>query len=159
LMDFEHYVCLDRDVYLTALPSLSDWPTEGLPCPTAFCVLLVMDATSVPDAAMRSSWRTAFRQDARNACFWGPHCERMHDAFDRATVELDNERPGEEHFVQTAWHSKEPLDTALWFFVWNVVPLPDDEGHAGILIVTWPECLDHVRSRLADPLGPWIDDV
>lgn len=54
-------------------------------------------------------------------CVWGPDCERVHDIFDEVHVGNGTVVPNEP--FMSAWHSDEPLEEAIWFFLQCAFPL------------------------------------
>ncbi len=94
-----------------ALPSSFTFPSQH------FAALLVADTTNEPVATLSTFAETLLRSGCSFFCAWGPGCERAHDIFDECCQDTPS-------VIMTTWHSDEPLDEALWYFL--RVAFPDD---------------------------------
>ena len=159
-MQFERYRFAECDVHFAALDSLAEWPADDLACPGTSSLLVVADGKAVPDDVMQGFARKIARQGIGWVAFWGPDSERAHDAFDRAllaTASGDAAAYEQLLEVMTAWHTEDAPDEAIWSLLWCS---PHGEAHVYFVVVAGlPGWVDHVRSRLADPYGPWLDDL
>lgn len=68
------------------------------------------DATGLDDVTFA---RRLILAGCRSACAWRPGCERVHDTFDAANIDLDESL--DEIFVMTTWHHDDSLGEALWY--------------------------------------------
>jgi hypothetical protein len=94
-----------------------------------FVLLLAADGRDFSDHALREHATWLLRAGARCVCTWGPDCERIHDAFDQAALELGLNREGA--VIMTSWHDREPLKEATWFAAVTAFPdeaYPDADG-------------------------------
>ena len=100
----------------------------------------------VDGAVLAEFSRRLLRAGCVYFCVWGEDCERVHDVFDGECLDIDP-------VIMTTWHSKESLDEALWFSVFNAFP---DDGYwdttrAELAIsIGRPDWDEHIRTRLAD---------
>jgi hypothetical protein len=99
-----------RDLFLIEAAGPGDVPAVlALPCPYFAC-LLAWDATAVPDAEVAALARRLLLAGCVYVCCWGPGCERVHDLFDLAALDLGPDGP----FCMSSWHAGVPLAEALW---------------------------------------------
>lgn len=98
---------------------------EQVSLPSVHTVMLIVaDARNVPDATITKVAEHLLKNGLVYVCVWGPDCERVHDLFDWAHIGDGTEEP---HFtLMSTWHSDEPLDEAIWFFMTCAVPLDDE---------------------------------
>lgn len=120
-----------------------------LPCPYFGC-LVAWDAAAVSDEEVAALARRLLPAGCVYVCCWGPGCERVHDLFDLADLELVPDGP----FAMSTWHSKEPLSEALWFLLYCT--FPDDTFFDGCraavgITIGSKEWADEVRAALASP--------
>jgi hypothetical protein len=117
-------------------------PVLALPCPRFVC-LLSCDATAFPEAEIAALARRLLHNGCVYGCCWDPDCERVHDLFDVADLELRPEGP----YAMSACHAGKSLAEALWFFLFCSLP---DEAY-----------LDECRAAVAVTLGSkeWADEV
>lgn len=105
-----------KDLYFCSGSSVERLPIEITPSSKCFGLFIAMDARTVDNECIE---RVATRLIAKGLvylCAWGPDCERVHDAFDRAAV-VANPEPTDDDVIMTTWHSNETLEEALWYFV------------------------------------------
>src|SRR5437016_766034 len=107
----------NRELFVVEAASTDDVPAVALPCPYFVC-LLAWDATAASDAEISVLATSLQQAGCVYVCCWGPGCERVHDLFDLADLELRPDGP----FAMSTWHSKEPLSEALWFFLFCTFP-------------------------------------
>lgn len=86
-------------------------------------------------------------------CTWGPDCQRVHDIFDEVYVGDGSIEPIV-HFTST-WHSKEPLEEAIWFFLHCANPTGPEIQTVSYVAVTvadefWSAIVDHALSNLSE---------
>ena len=85
-----------------------------------FILLLALDGRGLSDRELRDGAVGLLRAGARCICAWGPDCERVHDAFDGAALELGfNNESG---VIMTTWHDEESLKEATWFAANSAFP-------------------------------------
>jgi hypothetical protein len=147
-----------RGLYISALASLDDWPSAIAKPEPYFVLFLALDATRVPDSAIRGFADKIAVQGVAYVCTWGPACSRVHDIFDFALY-VDNEelrRDADEHdsTIMTSWHEDEGLDEALYFAVFDAHP--DDRYFDRCrsllaVVVDSPSWASEVRHRLENP--------
>jgi hypothetical protein len=118
--------------------------------PPYFACLLAWDATTASDEEVMALARRLLRAGCVYVCCWGPGCERVHDSFDLADLELRPDGPP----ALSTWHTEEPLAEALWFFLFCT--FPDDAYFDGCratvgITVGSKEWTDEVRAALAFP--------
>lgn len=105
-----------RAIHLVHLRDLSEWPVV-LPTRGEHLVLWVgMDATAASTEQITAIGERALDSGMVYLCAWGADCERVHDTIDEVIWERDL-GSSERDVILTTWHSGEPLDDALWFFV------------------------------------------
>ena len=112
-----HDAVTGRDLYVLELPS-ADAVHLSVPV-TRFGCFLVMDATGVGDAAIRTFARGLLAAGAAYFATWGPDCQRVHDLID---AERPTDEPGEHDVVMTTWHERLDLDKAIWESVFVDMP-------------------------------------
>jgi hypothetical protein len=138
-----------RELFAAEATSAREVSTpEALPGPYFAC-LVAWDATRADDAEVLALAQRLLRAGCVYMCCWGPDCERVHDLFDRADMELRPDGP----FAMSTWHRDEPLSDALWFLLFNAYP--DDayfDGcRAGVVITLGsPTWAAEVRVALSD---------
>lgn len=83
-----------------------------------FVLLIAADFDNVPSEEITKIAKQLIDKGLAYICAWGPSCEKAHDAFDLANV-LWEEETGKEFHVMSTWHSKEPIEEALWFALYS----------------------------------------
>ena len=152
----------ERDLFLLAVDSLDELPTEKPIGPTYFPTPLAWDATGEP-------WETLARVadtllDWGSICFntWGADCERVHDVIDGEVIERDLPDT-DARYIDTVWHTDEPLEDALWYFLWLSEPCKDFEKgcDAGLVVAIGPtpEVLAMLQNALRDPKSFCAEEV
>lgn len=140
----------NRELFVIEAGGPEDVPALlSLPGPHFAC-LVAWDAAAVRDEEVSALARRLLRAGCVYVCCWGPGCERVHDLFDLADLEL---RP-DGRFAMSTWHSKEPLSKALWFLL--SCTFPDDAYFDGCratvgITIGSKEWADEVRAALASP--------
>lgn len=118
-------------------------------CPYFAC-LIAWDARQASSEVLKEVANKLLGAGCVYVCFWGPDCERVHDWFDTAELELRPDGP----WAMSTWHSNEPLSEALWFLL--AVTAPDDEYYDGCrasigITIGSPAWAAQVRTALSDP--------
>ena len=130
----------ERELFVTSVPDLASLPDRFcLPSPH-FVALLALDASAVDDEAILCLATNLLRSGCVFFTAWGPDCERVHDLFDSVANSY-------EPVIMTTWERDEPLDEAIWNFLYVTHP---DEGY-------WDTC----RSSVAITVGnaAWAEQV
>lgn len=140
------------------LHTFSDWSSLPASLPevaSPFLCLFVANATGRSAEAIGVVMRELMHRGCHYIVCWGPDCERVHDIWDEEYVylhldNLDHAPPGD-----STWHSREPLDEALWFAMFVARACRDEEGHRTLLAVCeiqegWPK---RIAEAFADPEG------
>jgi hypothetical protein len=139
----------ERELFAVKAASPDDVPSlAALPGPYFAC-LIAWDASSVQDEVVLRLARKLLRAGCVYVCCWGPDCERVHDLFDQAELELRPDGP----IAISTWHSDEPLSEALWFMLFNADPDPAYfEGcRAGVgITIGSPAWAAEVREAFSD---------
>lgn len=144
---------VDKDLYFLELMRLKDWPAHLRGLSRHFGLFLAWDASAVPDETVLTIARRTVEQGLAYLCTWGPDCLRVHDLFDTVMVEKDP-KPTGESVIMSTWHSDEPLDEALWYFMYSALPADDYSSTCQswvVVAVDHTEWAAHIRRRLADP--------
>jgi hypothetical protein len=121
-----------RDIYLCSSETIESLVQQIVPPSPHFGLLLAVDARPLDADQIGYVAEDLVGKGLAYLCAWGPGCERVHDIFDEIIVEMDPELNN--GVILTTWHSKEPLQEALWFFVNSAFPNEAYEGtcHAWI---------------------------
>jgi hypothetical protein len=75
-----------KEIYLCRASSLQQPVVSIKPTSKHFGLLLVMDAVSLPDAALFQAAKDLISKGLVYLCAWGPDCERVHDRVRSAMV-------------------------------------------------------------------------
>jgi hypothetical protein len=110
-----------KSLHLCSSESIADLATVVCTTSQHFGLLIAFDARGVEWEAIESVAEKLIGKGLVYLCAWGPDCERVHDAFDDASVELNAEATVDD-VIMTTWHSNEGLTEALWFFVNSAYP-------------------------------------
>jgi hypothetical protein len=144
----QHIGSLDvckRELYFLSLPDLTSMP-DSIPMPSRFVAFLAANTNGIDAAVLGDFSRKLRRAGCVYFCAWGADCERVHDAFDFECLDA-------EPVIMTTWHSKDSLDEALWFFVFNAYPddgYSDSTRSALTISIGSPAWDEQIRKRLAD---------
>jgi hypothetical protein len=142
----------ERELYLLSLPTLQDHPRNlELPSPY-FGAFLVCDADVIADTVIFELAHSLLRQGLVYLIVWGKDCERVHDLFDGAIVELDPCET-EKSVRMTFWLDRESLDEALWHFLYVAFPADNywENCKAELIVVAGDEqAAAQIRARLTD---------
>jgi hypothetical protein len=139
----------ERELFILELSDGAMLPMIHLSSPRFVCLAWDAEKTSDKTLALVANW--LLDAGAVYLCCWGRDCERVHDAIDDADI---NKNPSCEPVVMTTWHSKEPLDEAIYFAL-NIA-WPDGEYAEGCgcvlaVCVANHEMAETVRAAFADP--------
>jgi hypothetical protein len=108
---------------------------EHILLPSAHTVLLIAaDARGIPSDIVARVAERLLASGLIYVCTWGPDCKRVHDTFDAAHVG-DATREPNFHLTST-WHSNEPLEEAIWYFLQCACPPGPEIQTASYLAVT-----------------------
>ncbi|MGC3989417.1 MAG: hypothetical protein QM796_07015 [Chthoniobacteraceae bacterium] len=135
---------------------------ERMILPSAHTVLLIVaDARGVhtDTIARMAEWLLA--SGLIYVCVWGPDCERVHDIFDE--VHAGDGRTEPSFTLMSTWHSNEPLEEAIWFFIMSAFPLDTEIETTSYLAVTigsadWSAIVSHALSDLPTFKSRMLDD-
>jgi hypothetical protein len=94
-------------------------------------------------------------------CCWGPDCERVHDIFDEVHVGDCSTEPT--FTLMSTWHSDEPLEEAIWFFIESAFPLDTEMATTSYLAITvgssdWAAIVHRALSDLETFKTRMLDD-
>jgi len=147
-----HDTVKDRDLYFLSVGEARSLPDSiSLPC-EKFAVFLAFDATGLNHAEIAPIAQALLRAGAVYLCCYGPDCERVHDIIDEELLQSTLDQRDASSVVMTTWHSDDPLEDALLFFVFN--SYPDDEYFdackAGLAISIHPSWGDRIIRGLRD---------
>lgn len=106
---------MGRHLYL-AEPADLQAARDLVPPKRPFGLFLALDATEVQDDKLNELATHFVAEGAVYVCAWGPDCERVHDAFDRAGEASLADQPTEDDVMMTTWHHDDTLEDAFWFF-------------------------------------------
>ena len=128
---------------------LADFPSTpaSISLPSRrFIAFLAADATGIDETILSVFARTLLCAGCVYFCAWGTDCERVHDVFDKECLKV-------EPVITTTWHSKDSLDEALWYFIFNA--FPEDEylettRSALAISIGRPEWNEQICRRLSD---------
>ncbi len=123
---------LGREVFSISGPVASRPPDlTGLPA-GHFAAFVAWDTSGADPVDLEAFCDCLLKRGCVYFCAWGPDCERLHDVFDAAGVDVNP-------VVMTTWHSDESLEEALEFFISSSHP---DAGYS-----------DTTRSAIAISIG------
>lgn len=124
---------------------------EHIAPPSAHTVLLIVaDASDVSVETISRVAKWLLASGLIYVCAWGPDCERVHDIFDETYVGDGTIVPS--FTFMSSWHSDEPLEEALWFFLQCASTLGAEMESASYLAVTvgrrdWEATVDDALSN------------
>ena len=108
-----------RDLFVMSVPEVASLPERFSLSSPHFVALLALDASTLADDAIRKLAKNLLCSGCVFFTAWGPDCERVHDLFDSVA---DFYEP----LIMTTWEHDEPLDEAIWNFLYVTQP---DEGY------------------------------
>jgi hypothetical protein len=128
-----------RSLYLCSSDELEQLTDKIQSDSAYFGLLIALDASKVDDDQIRKAASGLLSKGLAYLCAWGPDCERVHDLFDQAAIEI-NEKLSADDVVMTTWHSGESLEEALWFFAHAAFPTK----------FFWQKCTDWIVAPIAN---------
>ena len=105
-----------RDVFLCPADFFEELPKKVKPSTSYFSLFIAIDARPLDDHTVLQVAESLLSKGLTCLCAWGPDCKRLHDLFDFAAREINDELSGDD-VIMTSWHPDETLEDALWFFV------------------------------------------
>ncbi len=139
-----------RSLFVLEAAEPSDIPAS-VSFPSAYFVcLLAWDARQASDSDIRTVADRLIRAGCVYVCCWGPDCERVHDLFDSAELELRPDGP----WSMSTCHGREPLSDAMWFAIFTAWPdaafVDECRSVVGIAIGS-PAWAAEMRAAFTDP--------
>ncbi len=140
-----------RSLFVLDAARPDDIPT-ALEVDGPFVCLLAWDAASVGSDEISNVASRLLAAGCVYICTWGSDCSRVHDIFD----ETNSVRAPDGPWVMSTWHDGEPLDEALWFFLFCARPNPDlsDDCRSAVgIAIGMPAWAATIRSTMQDPVS------
>jgi hypothetical protein len=106
----------EKVVYLCpsdTIEAVADTTTLSSP---NFGLFVAMNAVHVTDESILKGAKKLLSKGLACVCAWGPDCKRVHDLFDVAAREINDELSGDD-VIMTTWHDDESIEEALWHFI------------------------------------------
>jgi hypothetical protein len=129
-----------------------DWHWEQ-PDAARFILFIGADASFASDDVLSSYAAAAISAGCVYVCAWGPDCERVHDYFDIADLEMSG-WSGDGAVVMSTWHPNESLIEALYYALIVAMPENEDErrpaNRSSVVAVVQRPWLAETRSLLSD---------
>lgn len=135
-----------REIYVCLAESIGDLPGEIRASSPSFGLLLALDAKALNDQEILGAAAKLVEKSLVVLCAWGPDCERVHDLFDRA-AKNKNDELADDDVIMTTWHSRETLTEAMWFFIHAAFPTQSFE----------PNCADWIIAPIRN--RDWEEEV
>jgi hypothetical protein len=108
---------------------------ERIELPSAHTVLLLaVDASSVPVETITRIANKLLKSGLIWICVWGPDCERVVYNIDISYSEDSDRKPA--FPLMSTWHSDEPLEEAIWFFLNCAIPFGEEIKKTSHLAIT-----------------------
>jgi hypothetical protein len=129
------------------------WDSSGVP-PHPFTLLVAADASADDTQAVETFATAAITSGCRYVCTWGLGCDRVHDLFDKASIETSQ-------FVMSTWHDQEALYEALYYSLVLAVPEDSSAAEAAVVLAVAGRWLPEVRRLVAnqDELARlWVEE-
>src|SRR5215210_7680179 len=124
-----------RQLLLTTLTDSWQWADPML---DRFVLFTGADATSASDTQIASYAQASVASGCAYVCCWGPDCERVHNAFDRAAADQT---------VFSTWHSAERLAEAMYFAAFQTHLDPDEVEGADVAVLFAVQPPWHAQAR------------
>ena len=149
---------LGRDVHSVFVSAPEELPDViSIPSGSHFVLFLAWDAVGVPDERVLQAAISLVRGGLSYVVTWGPDCERVHDLFDRADIEVNPESnvEGTDTVIMSTWHHDESIEDALWFALNVTYPAVPYENTTVVTIAAtvgnakWSETIDAYLSDLS----------
>jgi len=131
----------EKALYLCPANSIGRLADEITHNAANFGLLVAMNAKGVPDDSILEGAKKLVSGGLACLCAWGPDCERVHDLFDDAALEVGAALSGDDT-IMTTWHSDESLEEALRFFVEDAFVTSGFEG----------TCKDWIIAPISNPV-------
>jgi hypothetical protein len=106
----------EKVVYLCPSDTIENVADKTTPSSANFGLLVAMNAQNVTDESILTGAKKLLSKGLACLCAWGPDCKRVHDLFDVAAREINDNLSGDD-VIMTTWHSDESIEEVLWFFV------------------------------------------
>jgi len=106
----------EKVVYLCPSETIEDLADKTTPRSPNFGLFVALNALHVTDESILRAAKKLLSKGLACLCAWGPDCARVHDLFDVAAREINDELSGDD-VIMTTWHSDESIEEALWFFI------------------------------------------
>lgn len=138
-------------VYSESLNDFSDL-TLLQPPSKHIVLLIVADYSQLSSDEIKRVARTLIDKGLVYILTWGLDCEKAHDAFDWANIDLQNDT-GTDFLIMSTWHSDEPLEEAIWDALFASAVTDDIWDETSILCVSignkeWFNIIDHSLSDI-----------
>jgi len=133
--------------FVTDFPALAQ---VDLPSPHTI-LFIAADARDIPADTIASVAERFLALGLTCVCVWGPDCERVHDLFDEVHVGDGSTEPT--FTFMSTWHSDEPMEEALWYFLQCAFPMDSEIETTSYLAITvgradWAATVEHALSNL-----------
>ena len=115
-----------------------------------FICLLAWDAGAAAEAEISQVAERLLAAGCVYICTWGRGCDRVHDIFDQADLARAPDGP----WAMSTSHDDEPLDEAIWFFLFNAYPDPSlaDRCLSAVGVsIGMPSWAKVIRTAMKDP--------
>ena len=109
-----------QDFHLCPAQNIESLVNDIVPTSEHFGLLLAIEGQSLDSEQVRRVAKVLIQKGLASFCVWGPDCERIHDLFDAAAIELDPEQT--KGVIMTTWHDDEPLEEAISYFMNCAIP-------------------------------------
>jgi len=87
-----------------------------------FVCLIVWNSLNERDDVLHQVAQKLLRNGAVYICAFGDGCQKLHDVIDDEIISQELEDNTEATSILTTWHSSEPFDDALWYFLYTTHP-------------------------------------
>jgi hypothetical protein len=141
----------EKVFYLCPADSIESLGGKATPSTANFGLFVAMDASPVADDCILQGAKKLLSKGLAYLCTWGPDCERVHDLFDAAALDINSKLSGND-VIMTTWHSDESMEKALWYFVHAAVATERFEKTCKdwiIAPISKPEWGQLIRSKIA----------
>src|ERR1700683_4550325 len=106
----------EKVVYLCTSDKIENMADKITPRSPNFGLFVALNAQHVTDDSILKAAKRLLSKGLACLCAWGPDCKRVHDLFDVAAREINDELSGN-NVIMTTWHSDESIVEALGFFI------------------------------------------
>jgi hypothetical protein len=123
----------ERPLYSEFITDFAD--LAALRLPSAHTILLIVaDSAAVHTDTVSDAADHLFASGLTCVCVWGLDCERVHDIFDEVYVGDGSSEP--DYTFMSTWHADQPLDEALWYFLYCAIPEESELPTTSFVAVT-----------------------